>query len=87
MWPDVCRRHGEMVHVDAATTAGRPASARSMDDVVAGLDRADSVTWDAHKMLFCAGACLAFVFYREAARRFDAFHQNALISSIPPAPD
>ena len=53
--------------------------------LVAGLERADSVVWDAHKMLFVPGLC-AFVFYRDKSHRFEAFRQDAPYLFDPAAP-
>ena len=39
-------------------------------------NRADSVVWDAHKMLFVPALCAA-VLYRNKAHRFEAFQQEA----------
>ena len=81
---DVCRRHGVWLHVDAAHGGAACLSPRHRQ-LVAGLDRADSVTWDAHKMLFVPALC-AFVFYRNAAHRFTAFQQDAPYLFDPAAP-
>jgi L-2,4-diaminobutyrate decarboxylase len=53
--------------------------------LIDGLYRADSVTWDAHKMLFVPALC-AFVFYRKAAHAFEAFRQDAPYLFDPAAP-
>jgi L-2,4-diaminobutyrate decarboxylase len=53
--------------------------------LVAGLDQADSVVWDAHKMLFMPALC-AFVFFRDKAHRFEAFRQEAPYLFDPTAP-
>ena len=66
-------------------TAARPCLSDRHRHLVAGLDRADSVVWDAHKMLFVPGLC-AFVFYREKRRRFEAFRQDAPYLFDPAAP-
>jgi L-2,4-diaminobutyrate decarboxylase len=49
------------------------------------LDRADSVVWDAHKMLIAPALC-AFVFYRNSAHKFEAFRQDAPYLFDPSAP-
>jgi L-2,4-diaminobutyrate decarboxylase len=72
---DICRRHEVWLHVDAAHGGAAVLSDRHRH-LVTGLERADSVVWDAHKMLFVPGLC-AFVFYREKSRRFEAFRQDA----------
>jgi len=47
---DVCERHGLWFHVDAAWGGGAMMS-RTHRALLKGTDRADSVTWDTHKML------------------------------------
>ena len=72
---DVCEKHGVWLHVDAAHGGGAAFSARHKH-LLDGVSRADSVIWDAHKMLFVPALC-AFVFYRNRAHRFEAFRQDA----------
>ncbi len=72
---DVCRDHQVWLHVDAAHGGAACLSERHRH-LVAGLNRADSVIWDAHKMLHVP-ALSTFVFYRDAAHRFSAFEQDA----------
>ena len=72
---DVCQRYGVWLHVDAAHGGSACVSPRYRH-LVDGLDRADSVVWDAHKMLFMPALC-AFVFFRDKAHRFEAFRQEA----------
>ena len=81
---DVCARHGVWLHVDAAHGGAAVLSERHRH-LVAGLERADSVVWDAHKMLFVPGLC-AFVLYRDKAFRFEAFQQDAPYLFDPAAP-
>ena len=81
---DVCRRYGVWLHVDAAHGGAACLSPRHRH-LVAGLDRADSVVWDAHKMLFVPALC-AFVFYRDRAHAFEAFRQDAPYLFDPAAP-
>ena len=81
---DVCGRHGVWLHVDAAHGGAAVLSDRHRH-LVAGLERADSVVWDAHKMLFVPGLC-AFVLYRDKAYRFEAFRQDAPYLFDPAAP-
>ena len=81
---DVCARHGVWLHVDAAHGGAAVLSERHRH-LVAGLERADSVVWDAHKMLFVPGLC-AFVLYRDKAHRFEAFRQDAPYLFDPAAP-
>jgi aromatic-L-amino-acid decarboxylase len=53
---DVCADHGTWLHVDGAYGVAA-ASTPSAAHLFAGLDRADSVTLDAHKWLFLPKAC------------------------------
>jgi L-2,4-diaminobutyrate decarboxylase len=80
----VCGRHGVWLHVDAAH-GGAAALSPRYRHLVAGLDRADSLVWDAHKMLFVPALC-AFVFYRQAAHKFETFRQDAPYLFDPAAP-
>ncbi|MGO8748061.1 MAG: pyridoxal phosphate-dependent decarboxylase family protein [Thermoguttaceae bacterium] len=81
---DVCRRYETWLHVDAAHGAAACLSARYRR-LVAGLHGADSLVWDAHKMLFVPALC-GFVFYRNRAHRFQAFRQDAPYLFDPAAP-
>ncbi len=81
---DVCERHRVWLHVDAAHGGAAVLSERHRH-LLAGLERADSVVWDAHKMLFVPALC-AFVLYREKSHGFDAFRQDAPYLFDPAAP-
>ncbi len=81
---DVCEKHQVWLHVDAAH-GGSACLSRKYRHLVAGLERADSVVWDAHKMMFMPALC-AFVFYRNPKHRFAAFQQNAPYLFDPSAP-
>lgn len=80
----VCRRHGVWLHVDAAHGGAALLSDRHRH-LLTGLELADSVVWDAHKMLFVPALC-AFVLYRDKAHGFDAFRQDAPYLFDPAAP-
>jgi L-2,4-diaminobutyrate decarboxylase len=80
----VCRRYGVWLHVDAAH-GGSACVSHRYRELVAGLDQADSIVWDAHKMLFMPALC-AFVFFRDKAHRFEAFRQEAPYLFDPAAP-
>jgi len=80
----VCRRHDVWLHVDAAHGAAALLSDRHRH-LLAGIEQADSVVWDAHKMLFVPALC-AFVLYRDKRRIFDAFKQDAPYLFDPAAP-
>ena len=81
---DVCQRHGVWLHVDAAHGGSACISARHKT-LVAGIERADSIAWDAHKMLFMPALC-AFVFFRNPQHRYEAFRQEAPYLFDPAAP-
>ncbi len=81
---EVCRRHQVWLHVDAAHGGAALFSPRHRH-LLAGLDRAESVVWDAHKMLFVPALC-AFVLYRDRAHRFETFRQDAPYLFDPAAP-
>jgi L-2,4-diaminobutyrate decarboxylase len=81
---DVCQRHEVWLHVDAAH-GGAACFSRRYRHLVSGLERADSLIWDAHKMLFVPALC-AFVFYKNKEHRFEAFRQDAPYLFDPSAP-
>lgn len=72
---DVCERHQVWMHVDAAHGGAALLSDRHRH-LVSGIERADSVVWDAHKLLFMPALC-AFAFYKNKEHRFMAFQQDA----------
>lgn len=80
----VCERHQVWLHVDAAHGGGLMMS-RKHRAKLAGIDRADSVVWDAHKMLFVPALCAA-VLYRNREHRFETFQQNAPYLFDPSVP-
>ncbi len=82
---DVCERHKVWLHVDAAH-GGAALFSQTHRHLLDGLQRADSLIWDAHKMLFVPALC-AFVFYRDREHRFRAFHQDAPYLFDPSAPE
>jgi L-2,4-diaminobutyrate decarboxylase len=82
---DVCERHGVWLHVDAAH-GGAVCLSEKHKHLLKGIHRADSVVWDAHKMLFMPALC-AFVFYRDKAHRLKAFDQDAPYLFDPVAPE
>ena len=81
---DICDQHKVWLHVDAAH-GGAAVLSPQHRHLVAGIERADSVTWDAHKMLFVPALC-AFVLYRDRAHAFTAFQQDAPYLFDPSAP-
>ncbi|MFM1917219.1 MAG: L-2,4-diaminobutyrate decarboxylase [Actinomycetota bacterium] len=71
---DVCNEFGVWMHVDGAY--GLPAAASSRGPLFAGLDRADSVSVDAHKWMFVPKACSA-ILVRDPAALAQTFSHNA----------
>jgi aromatic-L-amino-acid decarboxylase len=81
---DICAEHGVWMHVDGAY--GLPA-ASVMPERFAGLDRADSVTVDAHKWMFVPKAC-GIVMVRDEAALAAAFgHETSYIPGTRNAVD
>ena len=72
---DFCERHGLWFHVDGAHGASAVLSP-TYRHLVRGIDRADSVVWDAHKGLLMP-ALVTAVLFRDGARSFEAFAQEA----------
>ncbi len=81
---EICRRHGVWLHVDAAH-GGSAAMSEKHRHLLRGIDRADSVVWDAHKMLYVSALC-AFVFYRRGNHQYATFQQDASYLFDPTAP-
>nr|XP_009686211.1 PREDICTED: cysteine sulfinic acid decarboxylase [Struthio camelus australis] len=57
---DVCQRHGIWFHVDAAW-GGSALLSRKHRHLLTGIERADSVVWNPHKMLMVGLQCSAFL--------------------------
>src|SRR5690606_32986824 len=70
-----CATHNLWLHVDGAHGASACLSPKYRHRV-AGVERADSVVWDAHKMMLMPAACTA-VLFRDGAHAYAAFAQNA----------
>ncbi len=72
---NICRRHEVWLHVDAAHGGALIFSPRHRH-LLAGIERADSVVCDAHKMMFVPALC-AMLFYKNREHRIATFHQDA----------
>jgi L-2,4-diaminobutyrate decarboxylase len=82
---DVCRRCGVWLHVDAAH-GGALAFSQRHRHLLAGIEQADSVVCDAHKMMFMPALC-AMLFYRNREHRIATFHQDAPYLFDPTCPE
>jgi L-2,4-diaminobutyrate decarboxylase len=71
-----CRERGIWFHVDAAHGASALLSPRHRG-LLRGIEHADSVIWDAHKMLRTSSLCAA-VLLRDGRRLEAAFQQEAV---------
>jgi L-2,4-diaminobutyrate decarboxylase len=72
---DFCAEQGLWLHVDGAHGAAAALSSRYRH-LLAGIERADSVVWDAHKMMAMPSLITA-VLFRDGGRSYDAFAQHA----------
>jgi L-2,4-diaminobutyrate decarboxylase len=81
----VCRRHEVWLHVDAAHGGALAFSPRHRH-LLEGIELADSVVCDAHKMMFMPALC-AMLFYRNSEHRLATFHQEAPYLFDPAAPE
>lgn len=68
---DVARARGLWLHVDGAHGASLLVSDR-LRHRLRGIERADSFSWDAHKLMFTPGVC-TLLFYREREKSYAAF--------------
>jgi L-2,4-diaminobutyrate decarboxylase len=73
------------LHVDAAH-GGALAFSQRHRHLLNGIEQADSVVCDAHKMMFMPALC-ALLFYRDRKHRFATFHQDAPYLFDPVAPE
>jgi len=59
---DVCERHGAYMHVDGAWGAATLLSSKpEVRGLMAGAERADSLAWNAHKLMGAPLQCSAFI--------------------------
>lgn len=72
---DFCAAHGLWLHVDAAHGGGA-IFADEYRALLAGIERADSLVVDCHKMLLCSSLCTA-VLFREERTLGQTFAQRA----------
>lgn len=72
---ELCERHGLWLHVDGAHGASAVLSSRYRA-LTAGIERADSVVWDIHKMMM-APALATGIFFRAGSAAFADLSQKA----------
>lgn len=82
---DLCEKHNLWLHIDAAH-GGPTCFSKEYQHLTEGLHRADSVVFDAHKMMFMPALC-AFLFFKNKAHQFTAFQQQAPYLFDPSAPE
>jgi len=71
----VCEKFGVWLHVDAAH-GGAAAFSPRYAHYLRGVERADSIVWDAHKMLFIP-ALSTYLFYKRSTDQYRAANQTA----------
>jgi L-2,4-diaminobutyrate decarboxylase len=72
---DFCAAHDLWLHVDGAHGASAALSPRYRD-LLRGIERADSVVWDMHKMMMTP-ALVTAVLFKDGARSYAPFAQEA----------
>ncbi|HTL38894.1 MAG TPA: pyridoxal-dependent decarboxylase [Kofleriaceae bacterium] len=72
---DVAEREGLWLHVDAAHGGGAALSS-SLRGKLAGIERADSIVWDAHKLMMMP-ALVTAVLFKRGGHAYEAFAQQA----------
>lgn len=58
---DVCKEHKMWMHVDAAWGGGTLLSPKLRGELMKGVERADSLTWNPHKMMNVPLSCSMFI--------------------------
>ena len=71
----IAKEHNLWFHVDGAHGASFLFSEQHKH-LVTGIEQADSIAWDAHKMLFVPALC-TYLFYKNARHSWEAFAQDA----------
>lgn len=72
---DLAHKHGLWLHVDAAHGGGAILSERHRGKL-AGIERADSIVWDAHKLMMMP-ALVTGVLFKQGSHTYEAFAQQA----------
>jgi L-2,4-diaminobutyrate decarboxylase len=73
---DFCAAHGLWLHVDGAHGASAALSPSLRPRLLDGIERADSVVWDMHKMMLMP-ALVTAVLFRDGRHCYEAFAQEA----------
>ena len=71
----IARKNNIWLHVDGAHGASLLVS-DVLRHKLKGIEKVDSFTWDAHKMMFVPSPC-SLLFYRDKDKSYGAFHQEA----------
>jgi L-2,4-diaminobutyrate decarboxylase len=82
---EVAARHGLWLHVDAAHGGGVALSTKHRAKL-RGIERADSVVWDAHKLLMMP-ALVTAVLFKRGGHAYEAFAQQASYLFAATRPD
>jgi L-2,4-diaminobutyrate decarboxylase len=69
---DLAHERGVWLHVDGAHGASWLLSEK-LRGRLKGIEKADSITWDAHKTMFVPPLC-TLLFYKDRAKSYNAFH-------------
>jgi len=72
---EIAHNNNIWLHVDGAHGASLLVS-DTLRHKLKGIEKVDSLTWDAHKMMFVPSPC-SLLFYREKGKSYGAFHQEA----------
>ena len=72
---DISREHDAWLHVDGAH-GGSLLVSDKLRHKLRGIAKADSLAWDAHKMMFVPPAC-TLLFYKDKVKSYGAFRQQA----------
>ncbi|NVB81274.1 MAG: pyridoxal-dependent decarboxylase [Kofleriaceae bacterium] len=82
---DLAAREGLWLHVDAAHGGGA-AMSEAQRHKLRGIERADSVVWDAHKLLMMP-ALITAVLFKDGSHAYEAFAQQASYLFANAAPE
>lgn len=72
---DIAKENNIWLHVDGSHGASLLVS-NKLQHKLKGIEKADSLAWDAHKMMFVPSPC-SLLFYKNKEKSYGAFHQEA----------